>query len=114
MCGRREGSSPARRGSEPAGAPRWRRSGGHSRPGSVASGRFRISRLRQIRERGQACSSFRVDAETGEHGVDDVLDEAVVKGGVAVEESVVERSVDEVERELDVAVQGELAAIDRT
>ena len=62
------------------------------------------------RRRVDAEAEAEADAEAGEHGVDDVADEAVVEGRVVVEESVVERAVDEVERELDVDIRRELAA----
>src|ERR671930_66294 len=44
--------------------------------------------------------------------IDDVLDEAVVQGGMAMEQPVVERAIEEVERELHVRGGGDLAALD--
>jgi hypothetical protein len=46
-------------------------------------------------------------------GVHDIPDEAVVERGVAVQEPVVERAVEHVQRDLDLGVRRDLAALDR-
>src|SRR6266702_112988 len=51
--------------------------------------------------------------EAVEGGVDDVADELVVEWGVAVQQPVVDRAVEEVERDLDLGVRRDLAALDR-
>ena len=48
-----------------------------------------------------------------EDSVDDVVDEPVVEWGMTVEKPVVDRAVEEVERDLDFGVGGDLAAFDR-
>jgi hypothetical protein len=47
--------------------------------------------------------------DTVEGGVDDVADESFVETGVAVEEAVVERAIEEVECEVDVRGRRNLA-----
>src|ERR1022692_3156404 len=48
-----------------------------------------------------------------EGGVDDVADEPVVERRMTVQEAVVDRAVEEVERDLDLGLGGDLAAFDR-
>src|ERR1700730_1860902 len=48
-----------------------------------------------------------------EDSVDDVVDEPGVEWGMTVEKPVVDRAVEEVERDLDFGVGGDLAAFDR-
>ena len=53
------------------------------------------------------------DQRAVEGSVDDVTDEPVVERGVAVQQPVVDRAVEEVKRDLDFGVRGDLAAVDR-
>src|SRR5947209_16816214 len=58
-------------------------------------------------------SSGRRRGQAGKNQIDDGLHEAVVEGSVAVEQPVVERAVDEIERDLDVGVGRDITALDR-